>query len=371
MAKFLSNVATYKQGSKTLPGKYFTDPSILEKEQKLLFGKEWNCVGRESSIPKSGDYFLAIIASESLIVVRDNKGVIHAHFNVCRHRGTQMCELLKGNLGMAIKCPYHAWTYGTDGKLLAAPFMDEVKGFDKRRFGLEEASVALWEGFIFVNVAKKPVKFERAWKPMIGRLSRFNLPNLVVGHQVSYDIKANWKLVFQNYNECLHCPTIHPTFSAVLPYKGGAHDLTEGTYLGGYMEITPPNTSATMSGKACGVPVGPKSERMRAYYYTFMPNMILSIHPDYVNYYRVIPISPSETRVESEWLFHPDTLKDPKSNIQDAIKFWDITNRQDWDIIEKGQIGISSSRYIPGPYSANESIPAAWDRAYLKLMKKK
>lgn len=367
--KFLSNVATYQPGAQTLPGKYYTSESIFSTEKEKLFAQHWNCVGRSSDVSKPGDYFLATVVDESLIIVRDSKGALHAHFNVCRHRGTRMCEALSGNLGKAIQCPYHAWTYTTDGKLVAAPFMEEVKDFEKPNYGLHQAGVAEWEGFIFVNIAEKPEPFEKAWAPMMGRLSRFKLENLQLGHEVTYTIKGNWKLVFQNYNECLHCPTIHPTFSAVLPYKGGAHDLVEGSHLGGYMEITPPNTSATMTGKACGVPVGPKKERMRAYYYTFMPNFIMSIHPDYVNFYLVYPISPNETRVESQWLFHPDTLKDPKNNIQDAIEFWDVTNRQDWDIVEKSQLGIASRRYTPGPYSANESIPAAWDREYLRLMK--
>jgi Rieske 2Fe-2S family protein len=206
---------------------------------------------------------------------------------------------------------------------------------------------------------------------MIGRLKRFGLPGLVPGYQVTYEVHANWKLVFQNYSECLHCPTIHPKLATVLPYQSGANDLTEGPFLGGYMEIKPPNQSATMSGRACGRPIGadaPADERHRAYYYTLMPNLLLSIHPDYVNYYLVHPVAVDRTRVESEWLFHPGTLEDPASNIRDAVEFWDLTNRQDWAIVEQSQLGVASRRYTPGPFSPRESIPAAWDREYLRLM---
>jgi Rieske 2Fe-2S family protein len=206
---------------------------------------------------------------------------------------------------------------------------------------------------------------------MIGRLARFNLSGLVVGHRVRYEVRANWKLVFENYSECLHCLMIHPQLATVLPYQSGANDLTEGSFLGGYMEITAPNESATMSGRACGRLVSPAlvdGERRRAYYYTLMPNMLLSLHPDYVNYYLVHPIAPDRTLVESEWLFHPDTLTDETSNVSDAIEFWDVTNKQDWDIIERSQLGVASRRYVPGPYSPRESIPAAWDREYLRLM---
>jgi Rieske 2Fe-2S family protein len=100
----------------------------------------------------------------------------------------------------------------------------------------------------------------------------------------------------------------------------------------------------------------------------FLRNMRLSLHPDYVNYYLVHPIAPDRTLVESEWLFHPDTLTDETSNVSDAIEFWDVTNKQDWDIIERSQLGVASRRYVPGPYSPRESIPAAWDREYLRLM---
>jgi Rieske 2Fe-2S family protein len=188
---------------------------------------------------------------------------------------------------------------------------------------------------------------------------------------VSYDVRANWKLVFQNYSECLHCPVIHPQLATVLPYQSGANDLIEGPFLGGYMEIAAPNASATMSGRACGRLVNEdlgEDDRRRAYYYTVMPNLLLSIHPDYVNYYLVTPLAPDLTRVESEWMFAPDSESDATFNPDDAIAFWDVTNRQDWDIVELSQLGISSRRYEPGPYSPRESMPAAWDREYLRLM---
>jgi Rieske 2Fe-2S family protein len=158
----------------------------------------------------------------------------------------------------------------------------------------------------------------------------------------------------------------------VLPYQSGANDLTEGPFLGGYMEIRAPHESATMSGRACGRLVSPLlmngDDRRRAFYYTLMPNMLLSLHPDYVNYYVIHPVAADRTIVESEWLFHPETLMDRQSNIQDAIEFWDVTNHQDWHIVEQSQAGISSRRYTPGPYSPRESMPAAWDREYLRLL---
>jgi Rieske 2Fe-2S family protein len=224
---------------------------------------------------------------------------------------------------------------------------------------------------VFVNVATEPEPFAEVFAPMLGRLTRFGLEQLTVGHSVTYEVAANWKLVFQNYSECLHCPMIHPELTAVLPYQSGANDLTEGPFLGGYMEIMAHADSATMSGRACArflAPDMPADDRRRAYYYSLMPNMLLSIHPDYANYYVVTPLAADRTRVESEWMFNPDSTADVTFNPDDAIRFWDVTNRQDWHIVEQSHLGIASRRYTPGPYSPRESIPAAWDREYLRQM---
>src|SRR5262249_9921303 len=151
-------------------------------------------------------------------IVRDRAGELHAFFNVCRHRGTQICNVHQGQFSETIQCPYHAWTYGLDGKLVGAPHMQEVKGFDKKHFPLHEAAITEWEGFVFVCVSHEPPPFDAWIQPMIGRLSRYKLPSLKVGHRARYEVAANWKLIFQNYSECLHCPMIHPELNTVLPY---------------------------------------------------------------------------------------------------------------------------------------------------------
>ena len=371
MTAFQRTVASFQQGARTMPREYYTSPAILAEEWETIFARAWNCVGRASAIPHRGDYVLRTVAGESLIIVRGADDVPRAFFNVCRHRGTRLCTAASGRFSGSIQCPYHAWTFGIDGRLIGAPHMQEVEGFRKQDYPLHAAALAEWEGFIFVSIAERPVPFAEWFAPMLQRLSRFNLSGLTVGHHVTYDVTANWKLVFQNYSECLHCPVIHPELAAVLPYQSGANDLTEGPFLGGYMEITEPNQSATMSGRACGRVVNDAlgtDDRRRAYYYSLMPNLLLSIHPDYVNYYLVSPVTVDHTVVESEWMFHPANEDDPAFNPSDAITFWDVTNRQDWDIVARSQQGISSRRYEPGPYSPRESVPAAWDREYLRMM---
>ena len=371
MPAFQRTVDSFRQGARTMPRERYTSAEIFAEERERIHARHWNCVGRANAFAAPGDFQVREVAGESLILVRDRGGDLHAFFNVCRHRGTRLCTAASGQLSETIQCPYHAWTYALDGRLVGAPHMNDAEGFDKKDYPLHEAAVAEWEGFVFVNLARHPQPFDEWFAPMIGRLARFGLPGLTVRHRAHYEVRANWKLVFQNYSECLHCPMIHPELNAVLPYASGQNDLTEGPFLGGYMEIRAPNDSATMSGRACGRFLSegvPADDRRRAYYYTFMPNMALSIHPDYVNYYLLTPVSPGVTIVETEWMFNPANDGDPSFNPADAIEFWDVTNRQDWDICERSQLGIQSSRYAPGPYSPRESIPAAWDAEYLRLM---
>jgi Rieske 2Fe-2S family protein len=360
----------YRQGSLTLPAEYYTSPAIFAEESERIGRTHWHCVGRTEMVATPGRYVLRTIADESLIVLRDRAGSLRAHFNVCRHRGTRLCEAESGELSETIQCPYHAWTYALDGRLIGAPHMQEVEGFAKSDYALHPAAIAQWEGFLFVNLAPEPVPFETAFAPVLDRFSRFGLAALAVGRRSRYEVRANWKLVFQNYSECLHCPLIHPELSDKLPYQSGANDLTEGPFLGGYMEITPGSESVTLSGERVAPYLAdlPAEDRRRGYYYTLMPNLMLSIHPDYVNYYTVWPRAADRTVVESEWLFHPDALREPNPRLDDAFAMWDLTNRQDWHITERSQLGVSSRRYQPGPYSARESLPAAWDRAYLEIM---
>ena len=372
MSAFHPTTASFRQGARALPGELYTSTAVFADEMERIFARQWCCVGRSSMLEQPGDYVLRTVAGESLVLLRDRQGTPHAFFNVCRHRGTRLCTAESGHFSETIQCPYHAWTYTVDeGELIGAPHMHEVEHFDKRSYGLQRAAIAEWEGFIFVNVAPAPQPFAEAFAPMLGRLARYDLGNLRAGHGVRYDVAANWKLVFQNYSECLHCPMIHPELNAVLPYQSGANDLIEGPFLGGYMDIMPQHESATMSGRACArllTPSLPDEDRRRAFYYSAMPNLLLSIHPDYANFYLVTPLAADRTLVESEWMFNPESASDSTFNPDDAIRFWDVTNRQDWHIVEQSHLGITSRRYAPGPYSPRESIPAAWDREYLRQL---
>ncbi len=347
-----------------MPRKYFVSPDIFATEQKNIFSKNWLLVGHQSQIPRSGDFFLATVTGENLIVTRDQGSVIRAFFNVCRHRGTRVKEDACGH-SSTIQCPYHAWTYGLDGKLIGAPHMDEVPGFDKADYSLHSANVGLWEGFIFVNLEHNPEPVENWFAALNGKFSHWNIPKLRPAKRIEYDVRANWKLMFENYSECYHCPGVHPQLQKVSPYDSAENDLREGPFLGGFMKINP-GKSLTMSGNACASFVGKIENLQQVFYYSIFPNMLLSLHPEYVMVHQLLPQSPERTLIICDWLFHPDAFEGKDFNPEDAIEFWDITNRQDWHMCELSQEGISSRAYKPGPYSARESIPAAWDHYYLQ-----
>ena len=369
-ATFRKTAETFMAGAKTLPQRYFVSSEIFAKEQKIIFSTQWVCVGHQSQITKPGDYFTAEVASESLIIVRDKGGKLRSFYNVCRHRGTRLREdragqAISGHVTV-IQCPYHAWTYGLDGRLLGAPHMDEVEGFDKADYSLHAVNLALWEGFIFVNLADSPAPLEKGFVPLVGKFSHWNLPKLRSAKRVEYDVRANWKLIFENYSECYHCPGVHPALSKLTPYDSAENDLCEGPFLGGFMRITKGN-SLTMSGNACALPVGDiqADDHHRVFYYSIFPNMLLSMHPDYVMVHQLWPQSPERTLVLCDWFFHPEAFDRADFHPNDAVEFWDMTNRQDWHVCELSQQGIASRAYRPGPYSPRETIPAGWDREYL------
>jgi glycine betaine catabolism A len=363
---FRKSAETLVDGAKSLPQRYFVSPDMFAKEQSEIFSKQWLLVGHQSQVPKPGDYFLTTIAGESMIVSKDQTSQVRGFYNVCRHRGTRLREDACGHAS-AIQCPYHAWTYALDGRLIGAPHMDDVQGFDKADYSLHRVNLGLWEGFIFVNLEKNPDALEKWFAPLKEKFLPWNMPILQPAKRIEYDVRANWKLMFENYSECYHCPGVHPQLQKVSPYDSAENDLREGPFLGGFMKINR-GKSLTMSGNACAAFVGEIENLQQVFYYSTFPNMLLSLHPEYVMVHQLWPQSPERTLIVCDWLFHPDAFARKDFKPEDAIEFWDITNKQDWHVCELSQQGIASRAYEPGPYSSRESIPAAWDRYYLSVM---
>lgn len=358
------------KGTFTLPGRQFTSIDIFQVEMEKIFSQWWINVGRSEQIADPRSYLRLDYGQESIILTRDHSGELRAFYNFCRHRGVRLCEHDSAKTSNSIQCPYHAWTYGLDGALIGAPNMKERAGFVFDEYGLIPTAAAEWEGFLFVNFAENPQPFPKAYQPLLDKFNKWRLPELRIVRRIEYQVQANWKLIFQNYSECYHCPTLHPALNALSPYQDSSNDLDEGPFLGGPMHLAASGESMTVNGRLCAATFGDldEAEVRSVYYYTLFPNMFLSLHPDYVLIHRLEPQAPDQTKIICEWLFAPEAIAQADFDPSGAVDFWNMTNEQDWHICELSQQGVSSRAYIPGPYADLESITAAFDRQYLKSL---
>jgi phenylpropionate dioxygenase-like ring-hydroxylating dioxygenase large terminal subunit len=356
-------------GAMTLPAEYYVSDDVFREETDRIFRRQWLCTGRQSELPHPGSFKLHETNGESIIVTRALDG-IHAFYNVCRHRGTRLCTESTGEFPGKIQCPYHAWTYSLDGSLLGAPNMNEVSGFNRNHYPLSSVAVKVWEGFVFINLSENPIAFEDVFAPILNRFQLWRLSELRTVHRIDYDIQANWKLIFQNYSECYHCPKVHPMLSKLTPYRNTSIHLEEGAILGGPMEMSNKGGSMTVDGNRCASPLGEiDGDNLNlVHYYSIFPTMCISLHPDYLLVHRIERIGTGRSKITCEWMFHPEAVEKPGFDPDPAIEFWDVTNREDWRVSELSQLGIASRGYRPGPYSELESLLAAFDRQYLRSL---
>ncbi len=355
----------------TLPARYYADQAIFERERERFYRQMWVGVGRLAEIPRRGAYMTREVAGESLIIVRaTDDGTVRAFHNVCRHRGTRLCSEAAGTLAGSIQCPYHAWTYDFEGRLIGAPHMDGSPGFERADFPLASARVGIWDGFVFVSLSDSGPTLTEHLAELPEKFAAWQMSDLVRAHRIVYDVQANWKLVVQNYNECLHCPNLHPTLNTLSHYLSGENEPLQPTYMGGRMDLNDGVGTMSMDGTCPRDPLPglPPVERRRVYYYSLFPNFLIAPHPDYVLTHTLWPEAPNRTKIVCEWLVHPAEAAKPEFDLTDATTFWDMTNRQDWHVCELAQAGISSRAYRPGPYSNREDLLYAFDRFIVETL---
>ncbi len=355
---------------RTLPRRFYADPDYYKTELERWYFTRWICAGRADQIPKPGDYFTRALGDESVIVARDGAGAAHALFNVCRHRGTRICSEAEGHFVDRIQCPYHAWTYDLGGRLLAAPHMSPE--FCKEDYPLHRAGCEVWDGHIFINLSRAlpaspappaPPALRDQLADLPDRFAGWRMADLRLGRRIVYDVRANWKLIVLNYNECLHCPTLHPALNRLHHYLGADNVQPHACYVGGAMGFRDGVETMSVDGKRRREYLPGLSDRQRreVSYYAIFPNLLLSLHPDYMMTHTLWPRAHDRTEIVCEWHFHPDEMAKPAFQADDAIEFWDLTNREDWWIAERSQLGITSRVYQPGPYSEREDLLWAFD----------
>ncbi len=227
------------QGASTLPAAFYTDETYFRREMESLYARMWICVGRLEQVERPGQFIVRDVLGESIIITSNAAGKVNAFYNVCRHRGTKLCTEHEGTFGRSIQCPYHAWTYDLDGSLIGAPHMDEVPHFSKQDYPLRGVSADVWDGHIFINLSSEPRPLREQLASLPDKFVPWRMQELRLGHRIVYDVKANWKLIIQNYNECLHCPNLHPALNKLSHYLSGENEPLQATYMGGRMDLRP------------------------------------------------------------------------------------------------------------------------------------
>jgi len=338
---------------KSLDKKYYFSDEIYNQELDNIFYSDWVCCGREEDLDSTGSYKIFTIGNENLFIIKDKNNEIRVFHNFCKHRGCQILEDERSSpLKRNIRCPYHSWVYNFDGSLFKAPHLD-VDTKDKK-FHLNRVKSEAWGGFIFINLDEKPSSFEKYIKKLSDQFIRFPLSELVSSRSYQYDVSANWKVIVENYNECYHCAGVHPELVSIIPaFKengGNGLDWDEG------IPHRPGANTFTFSGTTNRKPFPGlnQSEKNNHFGQALYPNLMMSLSMDHVAAFILQPISPTYTRIDCRILFHPDEVVKSDFDPDDASEFWNLVNKQDWNICERVQKGMRSNTFKYGYYSPME-----------------
>jgi len=375
--------------ARSLPGASYTDEGLFRREREAVLYRDWFCVGRAEMLAGPGEYLVADVAGESVIVVRGGDGRLRCFYNLCRHRGSRLVPPAAGGrpgggpaepdatcgagraghgrFAGAIRCPYHAWTYGLDGSLRSAPFLPDLRQH-RAKLALHPVEVDTWGGFVFARLepgAGGPLAARLGRIP--ARLARYPLAGLRTGATLRYEVAANWKVIVENYNECYHCGPVHPELCDLVPAfaRGGAGlDWDAGVpHRDGAYTFT-----ATGTTRRAPFPGLSEAELNRHKGELILPNLMISLSADHVAAFTLWPRSAGRTTVICDFLFHPDEIARPDFDPSDAVRFWDLVNRQDWRICELVQDGMTSRRFAAGYLAPMEEPSADVGRYVARLL---
>ena len=344
-----------------LPREMYVDEATWRRERDAVLYGEWYCVGRRDDLglAEASQVVAVDVAGESVLVTSDGEGRLHAAYNVCRHRGSQLRPVVgepdpapRSCSASALRCPYHSWTYGLDGRLLRAPHVDEA--LDPDAFSLTGVAVDVWAGFVFVHLSPGAAgPLAEAVTAPAASLARYGIGDLVTGAVLTYDVAANYKVLLENYNECYHCGPVHPELCRLVPgFAGGGSGLD-------WAEGVPHREDAwtfTTTGTTTRAPLPglTPAERTRHKGDLVYPNLLLSASADHVAAFVLLPRTVDRTVVVCSLLFAADEVARPDFDPADSRDLWDLVNRQDWAVCESVQRGMSSRSYVHGWFAPME-----------------
>ena len=358
--------------AKTLPPEIYTSQEFFRFEQDNLWSHEWLCLGLESQIPQTGDYFSAEVAGEPLIVARDKNSQVNVFSAICQHRGMRVCED-QGN-AKTFTCPYHHWIYGLDGRLLGSPAMERTEGFAKADYGLPKLKVETWQGFIFVNFDPEAEPLAPTLERFTPYLANYDIANCVCpGTFTLKDLPWNWKIMFENFNDGYHANRLHQIIQDFCPSHLAAFpepwddDSNVIFRTNGYTHIDGGFNATT---KAL-LPVFPdltEEERWRSCFALIPPSLCVGTAPDQVFFFIVRPTSPATIDLEIGYLLHPSALEHPM--FEHLLAMSDagvqVFVQQDQDATTRVQLGMGSRFAARGRYSWQEESHVQFNRWLVK-----
>ncbi len=352
----------------TLPGEDYCSPEIYWLDCDRIFHRQWFYAGRAERVDHVGDRLLVDVGGESILVVRDREGELHAHYNVCRHRGSQLCDASGSGFGAAITCPYHAWSYALDGRLVATPHVGKDE-LDRDQFPLRSVAVEDWQGFLFVNLADDPPTV-RDWiadqDPNALAYERLEMDRLRIGRRTSCDVAANWKILIENYAECLHCPQVHPELTNIIPLHQQG-DVIDPTRTDGGTWLAEGADSFSLDGRA-PLPVIDTMTAQDANSYQascLYPNMFIDITGTSVLATQLIPKGPDCTQIDVDYLFDADAVAADDFDPSAVVDFTELVLVQDNAVCERTQRGVASRSFDHGYFAERDSLCVEFTERYL------
>jgi Rieske 2Fe-2S family protein len=351
------------QAEPTLPSRTYFGVEEFERDLAAIWQRNWIHVCRSSELAEPLSFRTFRLGSQEVLVVRDETGSLNAFHNTCRHRGSELCSQKQGRLkARLITCPYHSWSYSLRGELVRVPSKVLPDGFDRKDYPLYRVALAEWRGFVFVNLDAAPGTTPAAsFDAASGDLSNWPLEGLVAGHRFSKLMNCNWKIFWENFNECLHCPGVHKHLSQLVPIYGrglmARHDDPEWQR---HADNDAPEFSGGLKrgaetwsgdGRAHGPKFASLSESERAAgqtYATHLPSMFVVGHVDYVRTVSLRPVGPEQTELTAEWLFAPEALASDAFDLDNIVSFGVQVLEEDAAVCEINQRGLHSARHQAG-----------------------
>jgi carnitine monooxygenase subunit len=357
--KRVEPVAPAELDGQSLPAWIYRDPEFFERERQAIFRNSWQLVCHLSDVPRPGDFQTFEFLGESLVVVRTEDGGVRAFHNVCRHRAARLLDGSHGHCGKRITCPYHAWTYSLDGRLVAVPNKEAFKGLDTARHGLAMIEHEIFMGFVFVRLAGGLPSVAEMIAPYAHELAPYRLEELVPLGRVSLRPRAvNWKNVADNYSDGLHINIAHPGLTRLFGRGYGIEAKPWIDKMWGLLRDSPSsNWSERMYQRLLPRDAQLPAERQRLWvYFKLWPNVAFDIYPDQIDFMQFLPLSPTETMIREIAYVHPEASP---SRALRATRYlnWRINRRvslEDKTLIERVQAGMASSSYTSGPLSEGE-----------------